>query len=35
MNIAELEISPRWFMAQKWLDLAKYQRHGTEWEAQS
>lgn len=31
MNISEAEISPEWFWLQKWLDLAKYQRNGEEW----
>jgi len=35
MNIQELEISPEWYMRQVWLDLAKYQRNGTEWEQPS
>lgn len=32
MSIYEAEITPEWFWLQKWLDVAKYQRDGAEWE---
>ncbi len=35
MNAAELDITPKWFLLYYWLDLAKYQRHGIEWEIKS
>lgn len=31
MNIIESQYNPDWFWIQKWLDLAKLQRDGKEW----